>query len=262
MSDIVAVYWLAILVVSGAILAIAFVASGDGEVARRVFARFLFNIFLPLVVLFGVPLLFVARLADLDERVLAALIGGLVIAAGWLTSAIFSEIGKSREREEKLRDYHKALYAEIRDTLASLYGEGKSDADGAAVLEQMNRDDTYVPFIAREEHNQIFRAIQGHIEFLPRQTIDIIVAYYSQVNSLQALSEDMRDRRYSRLSQKQRIAMYEDYLALRLRAFETGLDALRVIDAFSEGGAEAAQAKLNALNTPDAVQTGRQRESE
>lgn len=221
----------------------------SGRAAQRVFTQFLFVILLPLTVIMGSVLFVLGLAVDLDERVWAAVIAGVVIASGWLTTAIFAALDQSRDRAERTRDYHKALYAEIGNALASLYQEGASDRYGQEIVERMQADPAFVPFIPKSHFDHVFDGLVDNIEALPRQTIDAVVAYYTLIKSISAFEADMRGARFQGLEGDRKILIYQDYLGMRKRAFELGQDALRLIKAYSDGGPAAADAKLKELNT-------------
>lgn len=267
MADLIRENWALFLLVAGCILYVAFQLSSDAPVARRIFSRFLFNIVLPLSVILGFPLLLIALSTDLDERVWQAIIAGVVIATGWLTTAIFNQLAKAQGKSERLRDYHKAIYAEIGNTLQNLWDEGQSEDIGAMMVERMQADPDFVPFIPKEQHDYVFDSILDEIEVLPRQTIDAIVAYYSLIKSISALAEDMRGDTFRSLSQDRRVAIYEDYLSMRKQAFAFGQHALKLILAFARGGAAdadkvARDAARRDVSSPGAAPSARSPGSE
>lgn len=253
MGGFVGSYWFLIPLLAAAVLVFAFGIGRDAPVARRVFGRFLLYIALPLLVILGTPLLFLAAFASLGEALWQAIIAGVVIATGWLTTAIFNELAKAQAKAERLRDYHKAIFAEIRDSLAILNDEGQAEEDVARILDNMQRDPNFVPFIPREHHDFIYNAIIGEIEVLPRQTIDAIVAYYSQIKTVAALAEDMRGDRFHAIEQPRRMLVYRDFVEMRRRAFELGDYALKLIEEFSRNGPEAADRLALRLSSPDAA---------
>ncbi len=230
--------------------------AAEGAVARAVLVRFVFTIGLPLVVIFGLPMALLALVTDLDERIWQAIIAGSVIAGGWLTTAIFAELGRAQARAEKLRDYHKALYAEIGSALVAFADE---EGAGARTLARMRADEGFIPFIPREHNDHVFDAIVGELDALPRQTIDAIVGYYSLVKTISDFAEDLRAPRFRDpdLDQERRIAMYEDYLSMRAQAFAFGRYALALIRAFADGGPVAAEALALKVNSRDADPSGR-----
>ena len=267
MREMVLDYWMLwTAFAGGAVLWVAFVATEDAPVARRVFQRFLFNIALPLLVIFGVPLLVIVCALDIDAKLWPAIIAGLVIATGWITTAVFGELGKSRDKAEKLRDYHKAIYAEIGSTLGTLYADGHAEEDAKAVLDRMQADKEFIPMIPQEHHDFVYGALIEHIDVLPRVTIDAIVAYYSLVKSLAAQAEDMRGPllRDAGMTQDRRMQMYKDYFETRKNAFQMGEYTRELIRAYSDGGPDAVEkfASSRDLNTPGAALSGRLKGSE
>ncbi|MBM1310872.1 hypothetical protein JQT66_11570 [Sulfitobacter mediterraneus] len=214
----------------------------EARTAGLIIAQFFLTIGLPVVVILG-ALVWAALpfLGQLETGIQQAMIAGLVIAVGWLTTAIFAELAKSRGRAERLRDYHKALYAEIGNTLESLWVVGETEAYVAALTDRMEKEADYVPFIPREHHDHVYDAVIAEIDVLPRQTIDAIVAYYSLIKSVSALADDMRGETFKTLDAPRRTAMYSDYVGMRKQAYLFGKYALRLIKAYSDGGARAAQ---------------------
>ncbi len=252
MAELLSHNWLLLAFLAGGVLVIAFWLSEDAHVARRVFVQFIFNIALPLLVIFGSGLVVLATQVELDDRIWAAIIAGLVIATGWLTTAIFGALGKSRDKSEKLRDYHKALYAEIGNTLQILWDRGKAEAEADALVDRMKADSKFIPLIPREHHDFVYDSLVDEIEVLPRITIDAVVAYYSLIKSLAAQAEDMRGDifRSQDMAQERRILMYRDYFETRKSAFAMGQYALRLIKEYAENGQAAAEALAKQLSSP------------
>ncbi len=230
----------------------------EASVAQSVLLQFFVTIALPVLVVLGLPTVVLFWAMGADPRLWQALIAGLVIATGWLTTAIFAELGKRRGKAERLRDYHKAIYAEIGNAINTLYDAGAGEAYGAQTVARMEGDAQFVPLVPREHHDHIYDAVLDEIEVLPRQTIDAIVSYYSLVKAIAALAEDMRGERFlsENFGQPRRIAMYSDYLEMRKQAFLSGQYALKLIKLYSEGGREAAEDHIR-LSNPDAGRSDR-----
>ncbi len=231
------------------------------RLAARVIAQFLITIALPLLLVATVAVMLVRPLLpDLDPRVSQAMIAGLVIAIGWLTTTIFAELENRRERAEKLRDTHKALYAEIGTTLDGLLNH---EEHVSRILQRMSKEKDYMPFIPREKHDYVYDAVLERLEVLPRQTIDAIVAYYSQVKSVTLFAEDLRSDWVARAPQETRILMYKDYIQMRIQAFRFGMHALALIKAYSDGGVKGAEAVITeAANNQGGAQFARSQGSE
>ncbi|MFZ5962753.1 hypothetical protein ACOXXX_07350 [Thalassococcus sp. BH17M4-6] len=245
-----------------ALLALWGIATWMGGSESRLAARLIFQFFgsiaLPVAAAMGLMLLLVARLTDLEERVWQALIAGLFIATGWLTTAVFSANAQRREKAEKTRDYHKALYAEIGNALNNLYDAGQGEAEGNRTLARMRVDQGFVPLVPREHDDHIYDAVLDEIEVLPRVTIDAIVSYYSLIKSIAALCDDMRGDRFrsEEFDQSRRIAMYSDYLEMRKQAFLSGQHALKLIKLYSEGDHDAAREAAR-ISSPGAGRSDR-----
>jgi hypothetical protein len=237
----------AVVIVAGTlgILATAFWLNSEAGVARRVYKDFVFLIAAPLALLLGGALFGVSLLTDLPVEMWQAMIAGLVIASGWLTSAIFNELARARTKAERMRDYHKAIYAEIGTAMDTLFNGGEAESYTNHIIARMHEDAGFVPFIPREKHDFLYEKISANIDVLPRQTIDAIVAYYSLTASISALADDMRSDRFQSLGADRRIEMYRDYAKMRVLAFHFGNHALMLIKAYSEGGTDAAQAVIN-----------------
>ncbi|MGR3271332.1 hypothetical protein DU478_04930 [Thalassococcus profundi] len=230
----------------------------EERLAGRLIFQFFVTIGLPVAAAMGLMLLLVARFLDLDERVWQALIAGLFIATGWLTTAIFAANAQQRDKAEKTRDYHKALYAEIGNALNNLYDAGEGEAHGNQTLARMRVEPGFIPLVPREHDDHIYNAVLDEIEVLPRVTIDAVVSYYSLIKAISALCDDMRGDRFrsEEFDQSRRIAMYSDYLEMRKQAFLSGQHALRLIKLYSEGDRAGAEEAAR-LSSPDAGRSGR-----
>ena len=189
----------------------------------------------------------------LDPRIWQALIAGAVVAAGWLVNGWQNRRAASREaqlqrneaaslRAERLRDVHRALYAEIGANLSNLSGTDALDADVSHVLELMRTDESYIPFLPREDRSIVFKSVIQDIHVLPRTTINAVVAYYAQLSSISALIDDIRSEAYPALPVDRRIAIYTDLMILKRQALEFGNYALRIIKEYGDNGPEAAKA--------------------
>ena len=183
----------------------------------------------------------------IDARIWQAVIAGGVVAIGWLVAGWQSRREAARLRSEKLRDAHRALFAEIRNACADYWDEGEADARAERLVERMQSDPSFVPFVPREAHDRVYVAMLGQIDVLPRQTIDSIVAFYALVGSIATLVEDMRGARYRTLEPDRRLDVYRSYVAMRRRAFVLGQNALKLIDAYSAGGPEAVDRVMRRL---------------
>ncbi|MGD1883584.1 MAG: hypothetical protein ACFB11_14910 [Paracoccaceae bacterium] len=176
----------------------------------------------------------------LDPRIWQAIVAGLFLAVGWVVNGWQNRRAAQRLRAERLRDAHRAIFAEIATNVSNLWNDGNLESDGAAMIERMQNDPTFVPFIPTEHHDRLFETLQTEIHILPRVTIDPVVRYYNQLDSLSAHITDMRTQRFLSLSPDRRIKMYEDYIEMRKQALEYGRLANYLIAEFADRGKDHA----------------------
>lgn len=191
-----------------------------------------------------------------DARIWQAVVAGAFVSAGWVFNGRQNRRDAARQRAERLRDVHRAIYAEIGTTVANLVGPQTLAEQGKEMVTFMREHPDFVPFIPREHGDHIFDAVIPEIHILPRRTIDPIVAYYSQIKALAAHSEDMRGEGFSAMVQSRRIAMYEDYIAMKEQLVDFGLFATAMIKAYADGGDAAADRVSAHFNNPDEDQSG------
>jgi hypothetical protein len=167
-------------------------------------------------------------------------VAGAFVAAGWIVAGWQSRRAAAILRAGRLRDTHRALYAEIGAWLAA-NDPDRMARDQAAMVGRMRTDVEFVPFIPHDGIGEVYRAVLTDLTVLPRSTVDFVVAFYAHMASLAALAVDMRSRRYAILSPERRIALYEDYIATRVAAVRIGLQTLRLIEIYSARGEKAAR---------------------
>ncbi|WP_102222713.1 hypothetical protein [Acidimangrovimonas sediminis] len=198
-----------------------------------------------------------------DARIWQAVIAGAVVAFGWWVNGWQNRRAAAARRAERLRDVHRALFAEIGAHLANLGGAEALDLYADRMVSRMEADPAFIPFIPHEANDRVFGAVVADIHILPRSSIDPVVAYYSQIASVAALARDMRGVGFRGLEQPRRIAIYRDYIEMKKQAFAFGDYALTIIDAYAKGGrdgalrAEAAERARAGISTPGADRSGR-----
>lgn len=172
----------------------------------------------------------------LSPQAQQAVIAGLFLAFGWWVVAQQNRRRDAGLRAERVRDVQRALFAEIRAYLAVLrrddvatYGEG--------IAQRILSEPGYFPVIPTEHNDAIFRAIVGEIHVLPRDTVDPIVLYYSQLNAIVAMIEDLRQLDISKIGAERGASMYRDYISMKIEALELGSNALAAIRANIDGRA-------------------------
>ena len=195
-------------------------------------------------------------LAGLDPRIWQAVVAGAFVALGWVVNGARERRATRSLRAERLRDLHRALFAEIGVQVTNLGSEARIRADAAPLLERMEADEAFVPFIPRERGDAVFRSALEDLSILPRVTIDPIVAYHAQLAALAALTDDMRGAAFARLSADRRRAIYLDYVEMKVQAFRFGRIATHLIYVYAQDGKDVAEQKAAALKVIDPPVTG------
>ncbi|GGE34614.1 hypothetical protein GCM10011360_23110 [Primorskyibacter flagellatus] len=215
----------------------------------------------------------ISWLSALDARIWQAVIAGAFVALGWMVNGWQNRRRDATLRAERLRDMHRALFAEIGAHLATLDTADELDRYGSEMAARIESEADFVPFIPVEHNDRVFEAAIDQIHILPRSSIDPVVAYYSQIRAIATLVGDMRGPGFAALSPQRRAAIYRDYIAMKKQASAFGHHALRIIDAYSKGGKPAAKAveeerhretvqRQKALSTPASGPSGPSRGSE
>lgn len=188
-------------------------------------------------------------LGAVDARLWQAVIAGAFLSSGWLVNGWQNRRAASLLRAERLRDVHRAIYAEIGTKLTNLIGPDTLAQQADAMRARMQNDPDFIPFISHEHGDYVFNSVITDISVLPRRTIDPIVAYYSQIKTLNAHAEDMRGKRFLTMDQDRRIAMYNDYMSMKQQLLQFGLYANAMIKAYADGGNDAADRVSGQFNS-------------
>jgi hypothetical protein len=68
--------------------------------------------------------------------------------------------------------------------------------------------------VPAEPGSLLWNSIAQEVHILPTDTIDAVVVYFSQLETIQVFAEDLRSERYMTLEQPRKGAMYRDYIRL------------------------------------------------
>jgi hypothetical protein len=191
-------------------------------------------------------------LLGLDARIWQAVLAGAFLAMGWLVNGWQNRRERRALRAERLRDAHRALFAEIRAYLSQLVSRDALEEYRDEIVARMRADPGFVPLVPRERADRVFAALIEEIHILPRVTIDPLVTYYSHLHAIEALADDMRAEGFAALPQERRIALYEDYIRMKGLALDYGEFCLRVIERYASDGKTAAEDEARRLSSPGA----------
>jgi hypothetical protein len=192
----------------------------------------------------------------LDPQVQAAVLAGLFLAAGWLVNGRANRRVAADLRDERVRDVLRALHSEIRAYVAVLR-RNQVGTNGAALRDRIRDEAGFFPFVPSERNATIFSTIVGDISILPDNTIHPIVLYYTQIDTIEALINDLRSLDIARSGQARAAELYADFMLVKIEAAELGADALAAIARFLDyvpaqetyGMAEWVATERAAINT-------------
>lgn len=170
-----------------------------------------------------------------DPRVIAALIGGAVVAGGWIVTHLLGAARDRAARAERVRDVQGALYAEIRVHVATLKSQNLADY-GARIEARIVAEPGFFPVIPTEHNDRLFAAIVSDIHVLPFRVVDPVVRYYSQLSTIGAMITDLRKLRLDRLDAARAARMYRHYIEMKIEAIGLGEDAMAFLLAHLRGG--------------------------
>lgn len=190
----------------------------------------------------------------LSPQAQQAMIAGLFLAVGWWVVAFQNLRREAKQRQHRVRDVQRALFAEIRANVAALRREDLEHY-GEAIARRIEENPGFFPTIPTESNDAIYRAIIGEIHVLPRDTIDPIVLYYRQLDVIGAAIADLRVLDADRIGAERAADMYRDYINFRLEALDLGEDAMIAIAQDVDGTGR--RATTPAVSNPDADRSGR-----
>lgn len=151
--------------------------------------------------------------AWIQSAVIAVVISSLVTVMGWYISLRHERTREAERREERIWDYQTALLADIRST-ANRFAHTNLDHYLDEVLALIERVPGYTPFLPAEPGSLLWGSIAQEVHILPTETIDAIVVFFSQLETIRSFVEDLRSDRYATLEQPRKAAMYRDYVRL------------------------------------------------
>lgn len=184
----------------------------------------------------------------LSPQAQQAVVAGLFVAVGWWVVHWQNRRRDAANRAERVRDVQRALFAEIRAYVSALRRQD-FETYGAEVARRIETESGYFPTIPTEANDAIFRAIIGEIHVLPRDTIDPLVVYYSQLSAIGAAISDLRALDPGTVQPERAAAMYRNYLASKRDAVLLGEKALLAIAANEDG------TKRRPVSNPEAAGT-------
>lgn len=189
-----------------------------------------------------------------DARVVAALIGGAVVAGGWVVTHLLNARRDRAARAERVRDVQGALYAEIRVHVATLKSQNLPRY-GAEIEALILKGGGFFPVIPTEHNDRLFTAIVEDIHVLPFRVVDPVVRYYSQLSTIGAMIADLRALRIDRVEAARAARMYRHYIEMKIEAIDLGEKAMAFLLAHLTGGNEAVARLIDSQQEARLAQT-------
>lgn len=215
---------------AAALLAIYAVVSRAG---RRVLLRAVI-VALPVALLGFAAFRGIVGFADpaANADVMRALIAGSALAAGWIVTFAIQELRNEQQRLSRQVEMLIALRAEALDYLQDV---GRDDIaseaeETAAKIERGDGQTPFQPFIPTAKRLAVFAALSGDLPLLRQDCLAPIVAFFTQVEDVHAMSQDMQREDYRSLPADRRARMYRHFAQMRKEAEELGFDAVAAIN--------------------------------
>lgn len=142
-----------------------------------------------------------------------------------------------RLRRERRQDVTTAIASEIYAHLVQLQ-KLDLDAHAEGVAARMLAEPGFLPFVPRESHDDVFRALVTEIHLLEAQVVPLVTVYYSQLSAIAMLAEDMRSGGFRAMPPNRRAALFRDFIAMKI---EAAAQARRALSEIGDGWPELAE---------------------
>jgi hypothetical protein len=161
--------------------------------------------------------------------IVAALVSGLVNAAGWFVTFRQSVRLEQMRRHEKVHDFQVALRAEIdSDRLNMVVVDWQ--AYRSEIVARYAADPDFSVVVPHMASNPIFSAVAREIHILPGDVIAPVVNYARLRETIERFVLDLRADSFRRLPADRQLLMYSDYLDMLSRLERLAEHAVAAID--------------------------------
>jgi hypothetical protein len=167
----------------------------------------------------------------MNDRVIAALIGAIVVAVGWLFNSRRERQQSRARRRERVVDIQKAIRAEIKALVEAPQNRDLSGSleRGMARFDAETPEEPYVPFIPHEKHDTVFQALVGDVHLLPTETVEPVILYYNQTVAIGMMAHDLRSEKFAALDVERRKQMLRRYMEMKIEAMRMGRIAIEAL---------------------------------
>lgn len=185
-------------------------------------------VLLPIVLAILLPVVWVISDTGLDLRLKQAILAGLIIVAGWLTTYVLQEERRATDRADRRRDTLTALQSETYNIFSKI--DNQAIKPNAETVQQKMRTSgmgpgAYIPFSTSESPPIVFNAVSDTISLLSPATIRPVLRFYTEYEDLRSVIEDMRGEEFRALSPERRIAVHRELTRRRIVTLRWGMAA-------------------------------------
>lgn len=185
-------------------------------------------VLLPVVLAILLPMIWVVSETALDVRLRQAILAGLIIVAGWMTTYVLQEERRGGDRADRRRDTLTALQSETYNILSKIDNQA-IHANAKIVQQKMATSglgpNAYLPFSTSESPPIVFNAVSDSISLLSPATIRPVLRFYTEYEDLRSLIEDMRGEDFRNLAPSRRIAIHQELTRRRIVTLRWGMAA-------------------------------------
>ena len=185
-------------------------------------------VFVPIVLVLSVPIWLLLSDNALDVRLRQAILAGLIIMAGWLTTFILQEERRLSDRQDRRRDTLIALQSETYNILSKI--DNQAIKTNAKNVQQKMRTSAmgpaaYVPFSTSESAPIVFNTVADSIPLLKPDTLRPVLRFYAEYEDLRSIISDMRSPDYAALSGERRVSIHQELTRRRIVTLRWGMAA-------------------------------------
>lgn len=161
--------------------------------------------------------------------IVAAIVSGLINAAGWFVTFRQSRRLEQLRRDERVHDFQVAIRAEIA---SDLLGQTVFDHDDVyrSVAARYASEPGYSVLVPHLASNVIFEAVVKEIHVLPGEVIEPVVDYQRLRQTIERFASDLRATAFAALPAERQLAMFGDYLKMTERLQQLARRALVALD--------------------------------
>lgn len=214
------------------VLLAAYWRRGDRDLLRMLRRGLI--VILPIVLAMFLPMLWVMSDAAMDVRLRQAILAGLIIVAGWLTTFVLQEERRFSERKAQEFDLLLALRSEVFTIVEKLDSHPITE-QAEAVQDKIKRGgdapgSAYFPFAASESPATVYDAVSGQLHVINPATLEPLLRFYAAVSELTAMVADTHRDEFRALEALRRVSWHAELTQQRKGTLYWGLRALEAVN--------------------------------